>query len=95
MIELYDIIDIICKITKKNLVLHRNITEHRKFKIYKIFSYKLYDIDDNKNILLSLEVIKNVSSDDIYIISKECDKLFLEKLINLLLSNNFKNYNGI
>lgn len=90
MIELYDIIDIICKITKKNLVLHRTITAHHKFKIYKVFSYRLFDVADHKNIILKFDIIKNITLDNVYSTWKECDKLYLEKLIKWLLSNDFK-----
>ena len=85
MIELYDIIDIICKITKKNLVLHRTITAHHKFKIYRLF-----DVADHKNIILKFDIIKNTTLDNVYSTWKECDKLYLEKLIKWLLSNDFK-----
>ncbi len=82
MIEIYDIIEALEQVLKKNLVLHRSIKTHHRFKIYKIFEYNLYSIepDKSKKLLLSQSYTTYSPSDDISNIWKENDKKYLSYL---------------
>lgn len=87
MIELYDIIEAIGKVTGRNLVLHRNMKVNQKFKVYKIFSYDLYEISNEKRFLLSVSKTINTPSDEIAKTWAECDKIYLNELFNYFLNN--------
>lgn len=90
--KLYDIIEAANSMLKEGtLVLHRNMKVHPTFKIYKIFCYDLYKIDNgNKELLLTEEIIENTSSEDITKIWYKCDKEYLKSLIKWLSSDNYK-----
>lgn len=96
MIELNDIIEAAEKLLdNKNctLVLHRNMKVHPKFKVYKIFEYKLYSynsISKDKTVLLDESYTINTPSDDIISTWNNCDKKFLTILIEWFTSRDFK-----
>lgn len=91
MIELNYIIEIIGSLIDKDLVLHKSVKQHPTFKIYKIFTYDLYELPspNDKALLLSIKFNRNITSDDIHIEWKQCDKEYLKDLFTLLKSNGF------
>ena len=84
MIELDDIIEIIGKVHKSIYVLHRKMTTHPKFKVYKVFSYSLYKISGNKELILEHTITKNLPAEDITKGRIEADKEYLEVLVKWL-----------
>lgn len=87
--DLYDIITAVEPIINKTLVLHRNMKQHPKFKVYKVFEYNLYSIgsDNSKELLLSQSYTINSASEDIEINWDKCDKSYLVILLKWI-------YNG-
>lgn len=92
MIDIYDIINTINNfITKGTLVLHRSMQVHPKFRIYKNFYYKLYHVEeDSKKSILEYKETRNIPVDNLTETWKECDKNYLNKLFEWLLSEDFK-----
>jgi hypothetical protein len=88
--EINDIIEAINKVSKTTLILHRSMTVHPKFKIYKVYSYNLYRVDTDKQLLLEWSVAKNTSSDTIGKCWDEADKEYLSILVNWLSSDKYK-----
>lgn len=88
--EINDIIEAINKVSKTTLILHRSMTVHPKFKIYKVYSYNLYRVDNDKQLLLEWSVAKNTSSDTIGKCWDEADKEYLSILVNWLSSDKYK-----
>lgn len=98
MIELYDIIEAANSLLKEKsltLVLHRNMKVHSKFKVYKIFEYKLYAVNTNnktKTILIDKSFTVNTPADDITCTWDKCDKEFLPVLIKWFSSEEFTSW---
>jgi hypothetical protein len=94
MIELNDIVESLSsniKTEKGILVLHRSMKLHSKFKVYKRFCYNLYLVKGNEKTLLScIEEIRNVPAEDISEVWKECDKIYLDKLLRWAISDDYK-----
>ena len=91
MITLHDIINSASSKVDGVLVLHRSMVVHPTFKIYKIFRYNLYQIiGDEKTLLFTFEEKKKCPSSDIEIIWDECDRIYLDKLIEWLTGNEYK-----
>lgn len=89
--EIDDIIEAINKVSKTTLVLHRSVTIHPKFKIYKVYSYKLYSIEDsNKQLLLEWNTTKNTYNEGISKCWNDADKEYLSILVNWLSSDKYK-----
>lgn len=66
MIYIDDIIDAINSFTKDTLVLHRKMSTHPKFKVYKIYSYELYKVSSTSNeLLLNWDITKNVPAEEL------------------------------
>ena len=84
MIELEDIIETIGKVHGSTYVLHRSMTTHPKFKVYKVFSYKLYKINTSKELILEHTITKNLTTEDITRGRIEADKEYLEVLVKWL-----------
>jgi hypothetical protein len=84
MIELDDIIEAIGKVHGNTYVLHRSMTTHPKFKVYKVFSYKIYKIDPSKELILEHTITKNLTAEDITMGRIEADKEYLEVLVKWL-----------
>lgn len=96
--ELYDIIEAASTYLKEGtLVLHRSMKVHPKFKVYKIFCYNLYKIENKeKTLIFSFEETKNTPVDSIDEVWNECDKLYLRELIKWIAGDNYKSMtNGI
>lgn len=98
MIELNDIIeaaDSLLKDKSLTLVLHRNMKTHPKFKVYKIFEYKLYAVntsDKTKTILIDKSFTANTPADDIICTWNKYDKEFLPVLIKWFSSEEFTSW---
>lgn len=92
MIDLYEVVEAASSLLDNTvLVLHRSITAHSKFKIYKLFNYDLYKIIEGKKELIShVDWSKNVTADRIEEAWKECDKLYLKYFINWVSGNEYK-----
>lgn len=94
--ELYDLIDAACKLMQdktNTLVLHRDMKQHPRFKVYKSFEYKLYLVNSgNKEKILLLEKVftKNTPADDILKTWNECDKEYLPTFIKWLTNEFIK-----
>lgn len=84
MIELDDIIEVIGKVHSSTYVLHRKITSHPKFKVYKVLSYNLYKIGNTKELIMEYSVTKNLPAEDITKGRIEADKEYLEVLVKWL-----------
>ena len=67
MISLYDIIEGVNPLLKEGmLVLHRTMKLHPTFKVYKIFSYNLYRVCNNKKTLVhSYEETRNTPTEEL------------------------------
>lgn len=90
MIRVEDIVEAIGKNLNKTLVLHKSIRTHPTFKVYKIYTYSLYDISKDKIKLLTLEISKNLSIERLGEAWNNCDKKFVDTLINWLSSNEYR-----
>lgn len=89
--EVEDIIEAINKISCATLVLHRKMTVHPKFKVYKVYSYSLYRVDlPEKQLLLEWSVTRNAPAENIGRVWREADKEYLPILVNWLSSDNYK-----
>lgn len=90
MIDIHDIIEAVSTLLKdKTLILHRNMKEHPKFKVYKVFEYNLYSLneDKSKNLLLAHSFTVNTPSEDIMNTWKKCDKDYLPILFKWVVNN--------
>lgn len=90
MIRVEDIVEAIGKNLNKTLVLHKSIRTHPTFKVYKIYTYVLYDISKEKIKLLTLETSKNLSIEKLEEAWNDCDRSFVETLINWLSSDEYR-----
>lgn len=90
MIRVEDVVEAIGKDLNKTLVLHKSIRTHPTFKVYKIYTYSLYDISKDKTELLTLEISKNLSIERIEETWNDCDKRFIDALINWLSSDEYR-----
>lgn len=88
MIE--DIIKAIEKNLGITLVLHKSMKTHSVLKAYKIFSYNLYAIEDNKTLLLSLVINKNLATETIAEAKEDSDKQFIHHLVEWLTSDDYR-----
>ena len=59
-------------------------------KVYKIYSYGLYAIEDDKIMLLSFKVNKNSSTDNMAEAWDDCDKQFISYIVSWLSSDIYK-----
>ena len=87
MIRVEDIVESIGKSLNKTLVLHKSIRTHQTYKIY---TYSLYDISNDKTKLLTLEISKNLSIERLEEAWDDCDKSFVDTLINWLSSDEYR-----
>ena len=95
MINIDDIIDAINSFTKVNLVLHRKMTVHPKFKVYKIYSYNLYKVTNTGNeLLLTWDITKTVPIEELKNAWVEADKQFLPVLFSWLSSDKYREINN-
>lgn len=95
MISIDDIMDAINSFTKANLVLHRKMVVHPKFKVYKIYSYNLYKVTKDENeLLLNWDITKNVPVEELKNAWVEADKEFLSILFNWLSSDKYREINN-
>ena len=95
MIHIDDIMDAINSFTKENLVLHRKMTVHPKFKIYKTYSYNLYKVTKTGNeLLLNWDIVKYVPSEELKNAWVEADKQFLPVLFSWLSSDKYREINN-
>lgn len=98
MIVLSDIIEAANELLKDKsltLILHKNMKEHSKFKVYKIFEYKLYIADvtnKTKTILIDESFTINTPADNITYTWYRCDKDFLPILIKWFSSEEFTSW---
>lgn len=83
--ELYDIIEAAGKAIGCNLVLHKSMREHPKFKVYKIFIYNLYKVDNEKSLILTVSKVVNAPYDSITKSWEECDRLYLNEFFKWFL----------
>lgn len=90
MIRVEDIVEAIGKNLNKTLVLYKSIRTHPTFKVYKIYTYVLYDISKEKTKLLTLEISKNLSIEELEEVWNDCDRDFIEALINWLSSDEYR-----
>lgn len=90
MIRVEDIIEAIGKDLNTTLVLHKSVEIHSKFKVYKVYSYGLYAIEDDKIMLLSFKVNKNSSTDNMIEAWNDCDKQFISYIVSWLSSDIYK-----
>lgn len=90
MIRVEDVVEAIGKNLNKTLVLHKSIRTHPTFKVYKIYTYSLYDISKDKTKLLTLEISKNLSIERLEEAWSDCDKRFIDALINWLSSDEYR-----
>ena len=89
--EVEDIIDAINKVSTATLVLHKRMTVHPKFKVYKVYSYSLYRVDlPERQLLLEWSTTKNAPAEDIGRAWDEANKEYLSTLVNWLSSDNYK-----
>ena len=108
MITVYNLIDIISRVLGKNLVLHRSFSVipfivedfvkgnlnsvNSKFKIYKIFKYNLFTLDNTgKKLLLECDYSKRISdTEDINSMWEICDAEYAYELLKW-----FKEYKDV
>lgn len=91
MMDLNDIIDILSEKVNGSFILHRSMKQHPKFKVYKIFSYDLYYMNNNKRTLLfNFTETRNAPSEELMNIWYDCDKLYLRGLLDWILSEQYK-----
>lgn len=94
MIGLEDIVETLSanvKTEKGILVLHRSMTVHPKFKVYKIFHYNLFLVKGNvKTLVLAHGETRNTPADDILKIWNECDKSYLSKLMKWVAGDEYR-----
>lgn len=90
--EVYDIVEAASSMLKEGtLVLHRSMRAHPKFKVYKVFCYNLYHMTSKGiKLLFSFEETKNTPVDDLLKIWNECDKLYLKRWTEWIMSDKFK-----
>lgn len=90
--ELYDIVEAASSNIKNGeLVLHRSMKVHTKFKVYKRFCYDLYVVKGKeKTCIKSFEEVKNSPADDLVKVWNGCDKLYLRELIKWFASEEYK-----
>lgn len=89
---IYNIVDAASSLMKEHmLVLHRNMKQNTKFKVYKKFSYTLYLVrsKNDKETVLTYENNMNCPSDDIEKCWSKCDNEFILKLVNWLSSDDY------
>ena len=82
MIRVEDIVEAIGKDLNTTLVLHKSVETHPRFKVYKVYSYGLYAIEDDKIMLLSFKVNTNSATD--------CDRQFVSYIVSWLSSDIYK-----
>ena len=90
MIRVEDIVEAIGKDLNTTLVLHKSVETHSKFKVYKVYSYGLYAIEDDKIMLLSFKVNKNSSTDNMIEAWDDCDRQFVSYIVSWLSSDIYK-----
>ena len=96
--ELYDIVEAASSLMRDKsttLVLHRSMKQHPKFKVYKIFEYKLYLVNSGNNtktLLLEKAFTKNTPSDEIIKAWNASDKEYLPVLIKWLTTNEYTSW---
>lgn len=90
MIKVEDIVEAIGKNLNKTLVLHKSIRTHPTFKVYKIYTYVLYDISKSKIELLTLEVSKNLSIERLEEAWNDCDRRFIDALVSWVSSDEYR-----
>lgn len=92
MITVYNLIDIISRVLGKNLVLHRSFSVNSRFKIYKIFKYNLFTLDNTgKKLLLECDYSKRISdTEDINSMWEVCDAEYTYELLKW-----FKEYKDV
>lgn len=92
---IYNIVDAASKLIKdkvNTLVLHKSVKQHSKFKVYKIFEYKLYLVNSrnkDKTLILEHSFTRNTPSDDLLNTWIECDKEYLPILIKWFTEKDF------
>lgn len=87
MIRVEDIVEAIGKNLNTTLVLHKSVETHPRFKVYKVYSYGLYAIEDDKIMLLSFKVNKNSSTDNMAEAWNDCDRQFVSYIVSWLSSD--------
>ena len=93
---LHDIIEVISNTLYKGngtLILHGSLTQHPKFKVYKVFKYTLYHrINGENKQLLTATYNANISlmDDKLNAVWEEHNKLFLGEVIKYI-ANGDKN----
>lgn len=90
MIRVEDIVEAIGKDLNTTLVLHKSVETHPRFKVYKVYSYGLYAIEDDKIMLLSFKVNKNSATDNMIEAWDDCDKQFVGYIVSWLSSDIYK-----
>ena len=90
MIRVEDIVEAIGKDLNTTLVLHKSVEIHSRFKVYKVYSYGLYAIEDGKIMLLSFKVNKNSSTDNMAEAWDDCDRQFVSYIVSWLSSDIYK-----
>jgi hypothetical protein len=79
MIDIDDVVTRLKCIFNSPVILHRSLKVHPKFKVYKIFEYRLYTLSDNNEtkLIISKDFILNSSELDMVSMWNEHDKEFL------------------
>lgn len=91
MITLYDILEAASIGVEGTFILHRSMTVHPIFKVYKIFRYDLYYMcDGEKRLMLTFETKENCPADMIDSIWDKCDRIYLDELMKWLTGDNYK-----
>lgn len=85
MIELNDILDVINELKGTNLILHRSMLAHPKFKIYKTFTYALHDSNKEPSKIKEVAYNEAVPEDKIIERWYEMDRKYLSELIPMLI----------
>ena len=86
--------------SKSHLVLHRIMTPHETFKVYKKYEFTLWFVDGkNKYTVLKCAIIAKVLQEQEESIIKQVNRRLLLEIFNLMLSEEFDNilkgtYNG-
>lgn len=87
---LEDIIEAIGKDLGSTLVLHKSVKTHPTIKAYKVFYYGLYAIEEDKIMLLSFKVNKNLAIENMSEAKDDCDKQFISYLVRWLTSDVYR-----
>lgn len=90
MIKVEDIVEAVGKNLNRTLVLHKSIRTHPTFKVYKIYTYVLYDVSKDKTRLLTLETNKNLSIERLEEAWNDCDRRFIDALISWMSSDEYR-----